>query len=91
MLPSNEINSMNQSHVSPCTSAENFAINSEINVTYHECVQSGMREIRNAPQILWHADLLQGSDHGIGDCTTTVARQRTANNRGMVFSVQYAK
>jgi hypothetical protein len=74
MLPSNEINSMNQSHASPCKSTENVAINPEINVIYHECVQSGLREIINALQILvlWHADLLLGSDRDIGNCTVAV-------------------
>jgi hypothetical protein len=87
MLPSNEINSMKESHASPCKSAENVAINPEINITYHEYAQSGMREITNALR----ADLLLGSDHNIGNWTVAVAMQQPANNRGMVFSVQSAK
>jgi hypothetical protein len=37
---------------------------------------------------LWHADPLVGGDREIGDCTAAVARQWSANNRGMLFSVR---
>jgi hypothetical protein len=40
-------------------------------------------------RMLWHVDMLLGSDREIGDCTVAAVRQRLAdNNRGMVFSVQ---
>jgi hypothetical protein len=38
-----------------------------------------------------YLDSLLGADHEIGDCTAAVARQRPANNRGMVFSVRSAE
>jgi hypothetical protein len=35
--------------------------------------------------------MLLGGDRDIGDCTAAVARQRSANNTGMVFSAWSAK
>jgi hypothetical protein len=42
--------------------------------------------------LLWHVDLLLGSDLEIGDCTVAVARQQPMNsNREMVFFMWSAK
>jgi hypothetical protein len=43
------------------------------------------------PRVLWHADPLLDGDREIGHCTAAVARQRTTNNRLMVFSARSAK
>jgi hypothetical protein len=52
-------------------------INTPINIGYNIYIY-----------ILRHTEPLLGGDREIGDFTAAVARQRPANNRGMVFSVQ---
>jgi hypothetical protein len=40
---------------------------------------------------MWHIDPLRGSDHEICDCTAVVARQRSSNNKGILFSAKSTK
>jgi hypothetical protein len=41
--------------------------------------------------IMWHVDPLLGNDREMDDRTVAVARQRPANNRGIVFSARSPK
>jgi hypothetical protein len=41
--------------------------------------------------VLWHVDPLLGDNREIGDRTAGVAKQRPADNRGMVLSARSAK
>jgi hypothetical protein len=50
-----------------------------------------MQGLKSTISILWHVDPLLGTDREISDCTAAVARQRSANNRGMVFSAWSSK